>query len=86
MPHLFPPPVPDSNPHLNPDPNPNLEVDSDPTLPVTTDSNQLSLANLLTYCPIDVYTAQKVYSAILPSSPSRVCLPWGESTERVYRA
>ena len=75
-----PPPVPDSNPHPNPDPNPNLEVDSDPTPPVTTDSNRLSLANLLTYCAIDVYTAPKVYSAILLPFP-RLLLgrgsPWG---------
>lgn len=67
MPHLFPPPVP--GPDSNPDPNPNLKLDleeSDPT-PPTTDSDHLSLADLLTYCATDVHTAHKVYSTILPS-------------------
>ena len=64
MPHLFPPPVPDYNPDPNPDPNDlNLEAESDPTQP----TDQLSLADLLTYCATDVHTAHKVYSTILPS-------------------
>ena len=85
MPHLLPPPVPDSNLDPNPDPNLDLEVDSYPT-PLTTDSNQLSLANILAYCTTDVHT-HKIYSAIPPlsypgvrtPSPSRACLPWGSA-------
>ena len=69
MPHLFPLES-DSNPDPNPNPNLDLETDSDPTSP-TTDSDHLSLADLLTYCATDVHTAHKVYSTILPSFLSR---------------
>ncbi|KAF8328298.1 DNA polymerase family A-domain-containing protein [Amanita rubescens] len=68
---IFPPlvPGPDSNP------NPNLDLeDSDPSPPAT-DSDHLSLADLLSYCATDVHAAHKVYSAILLSFLSRCPRP-----------
>jgi len=63
-------------PGPKPDPNLDLEADSDPT-PYTTDSNQLSLADLLAYCATDVHTAHKVYSTTFLSRCPHPVSFWG---------